>query len=369
MNHIVALITSILMLSATSCSKDPEKSEAEIRISGDVIQVVEDAATGSVLLPVSLKSASATEVSIDFMTADSTAVAGKDYVAVSSGTLTFSPGETYKNIMVNILHNTDISEDIYFTVRLSNPVNGSVTRSRMIVKIVNVDYKNMVWSEEFTTGPLNTANWNYELGAGGWGNNELQTYTNSTNNVNVENGFLYITALNPSAGSYTSGRITTKGKKEFTNCRVEIRAKLTEGKGVWPALWMLGGNISTVSWPKCGEIDIMENIGHLPSVTYGTLHWDDNGHKYTGGNYTLPTGKFSSDFHIFSMVWTPNNVYWYVDGQQFFQLAAASATGFPFTLPQFLICNVAVGGNWPGNPDATTVFPQQMVIDYIRVYQ
>lgn len=360
------LISGLLCI---SCNNDPGTAVPEIEIGNYVYQIHEDALSGSVSLPVSLSWAFDSDVTVEYATTDSTAVAGSDYTSVTSGKLIFKPGEVTKNISVNIIRNPIKTEDLYFTLRFKNPENGKLSRSKMVVKIIDTDYTDLVWGEEFISGPLNTADWNYELGAGGWGNNELETYTNSTDNVKVENGYLYITALNPSAGYYTSGRITTKGKREFANCRVEIRARLTEGKGIWPALWMLGGNISTVGWPKCGEIDIMENIGHLPSVSYGTLHWDSEGHKYMGGSYTLPSGKFISDFHVFTVDWTPNNITWYVDGQQFYKINAITASGFPFTLPQFFIFNVAVGGNWPGNPDQTTVFPQQMVIDYIRVYQ
>jgi beta-glucanase (GH16 family) len=132
---------------------------------------------------------------------------------------------------------------------------------------------------------------------------------------------------------------------------------------------MLGANISTVSWPKCGEIDMMEYLGHQTSTVYGTLHWDDNGHKYLGGNKTLSSGAFSDGFHIFTLVWTPSRFRWLVDGVQYYELDKNEVARFPFDLPEFFIFNVAVGGNWPGNPDGTTVFPQHMIVDYVRVYQ
>ena len=304
-----------------------------------------------------------------YKTIDSTSIAGRDYVAVTAGKLILKAGETSKEIKINIIQDTSKKEDVYFSVVLSNPVNAILTSAHTTVKIANVDYAKLVWNDEFNSGPLNTGIWNYEVGATGWGNNELENYTSSVENVHLDSGYLHISALNPSGTSFTSGRITTKGKKEFTYARVEIRAKLPEGKGLWPALWMLGANFSSAGWPKCGEIDIMELIGSYPSVVHGAVHWDSNGHLSMTNEYSLQAGKFSSGFHKFSLIWTPNTLKWFVDKQQFFYQGRSGISAFPFDLPQFFIFNVAVGGNWPGSPDGTTVFPQHMIIDYIRVYQ
>jgi hypothetical protein len=353
----------------SSCTKQGSSVTPEIKLINALTQISEDVPNGASDVTISLSEISDKTVSIDYVSADSTALAGKDYVALSSGTITFQPGEKTKTIKVNILPNAEKKEDSYFKIVLSNPVNSLLPVKNIIVKILNVDYATLAWSDEFTGSSLNTEVWNYELGAGGWGNNELQTYTNSTDNVKIDTGYLVITASNTSGNNYTSGRITTKGKKEFTHFRVDIRAKMPEGKGLWPALWALGGNISTVNWPKCGEIDIMEYLGHTPSMVYGTLHWDANGHQQNGSNYTLPSGKFSTGFHIFSLIWTPTQFRWLVDDHEYYVLPKGSASAFPFDLPQFFIFNVAVGGNWPGSPDAGTVFPQKMIVDYIRVYQ
>lgn len=363
---LVILIMPVLIL----CKKEDKRSGTrDIQITSSVISVAEDTPNASIDIPVTLSGTSDKEVSIDYSTADSTATSGKDYVTVSSGKLTFSPGETSKAIRIEILTDTAQKQDLYFKVVFSNPVNGVLTRSGVTIKIINVDYATLVWSDEFDTGPLNTATWNYEQGAGGWGNNELQDYTDSDDNVHIDNGYLHITALNPSASSYTSGRITTQGKKEFTYMRVDIRAKLPEGQGIWPALWMLGSNFSSVGWAKCGEIDIMEYLGHEPAKVYGTIHWDANGYTNRGGNYTLSSGTFSTSFHLFSFIWTPNNLRWLVDGYQYLKINLSSINGFPINFPQFFIFNIAVGGNWPGYPDETTTFPQHMIVDYIRVYQ
>jgi hypothetical protein len=362
---IAAISTSLL----TTCKNDVQQPVPAISVSKTPYTIVEDAPFPYVSLRVSLSDPSANEVTIDFKTADSTASAGKDYVAVTAGKLVFKAGETSKEISINILQDTAQKEDVYFTVVLSNPVNAVLNYGRAKVKIINVDYGNLVWSDEFSTGQLNTTFWNYELGASGWGNNELQNYTSSDANVHIDSGYLHITALNPSGTSYTSGRITTKAKKEFTYGRFEIRARLPEGKGIWPALWMLGGNISSVGWPKCGEIDIMELLGDTPSKVYGSLHWDSNGHLSRSSQFSLPGGKFSSGFHKFTLVWTPNTLSWYIDNQRFLNIFRSEISAFPFDLPAFLIFNVAVGGNWPGSPDATTLFPQHMIVDYVRVYK
>ncbi len=354
-----------------SCKKDTAAAPVQPRItvSTSVFQVVEDASPASVNVPVLLSAASNKVVTVDYSTTDSTAIAGMDYVAVTSGHVTFQPGETSKVITINIMQDTAQKQDVYFSVNFINPVNADLPNSRIRLKIINVDYASLVWSDEFTDASLNTANWNYETGKTGWGNNELENYTNSVANVHLDSGYLHISALNPSGTDYTSGRITTQGKKEFTYGKFVIRAKLPEGQGIWPALWMLGGNISAVGWPQCGEIDMMELLGQTPNKVYGTVHWNENGHKSSGGSMSLPSGTFSNSFHNFVFIWTPNHFKWIIDNQQYFALDRSGIPNFPWDLPEFFIFNVAVGGNWPGNPDNTTVFPQHMIVDYIRVYQ
>ena len=363
---LTILIISLFLV-AISCKK--ESVTPDLKLSARLVTVAEDVPSASADITLRLSEASDEAVTVDFSTEDSTAVAGKDYVAVTSGKLTVQQGETTGIIKVNILADTAQKQDVYFRIILNNPVNAVINNTIITVRIINVDYGTLIWSDEFNSAPLNTSTWNYELGAGGWGNNELETYTNSVNNVHIDTGYLHITALNPSPSYYTSGRITTQGKKDFTYGKIKIRAKLPQGKGLWPALWMLGANFSTVGWAKCGEIDIMELLGQSPSVVYGALHWDFNGHTSRSNSYSVSSGSFSTEFHVFTFTWTPNNLRWQVDDHEFFSLSRSELTGFPFDLPQFFIFNVAVGGNWPGNPDDTTVFPQNMIVDYIRVYQ
>jgi beta-glucanase (GH16 family) len=244
----------------------------------------------------------------------------------------------------------------------------------------------LVWSDEFN-GAANTlpsaGNWTYDLGNGspgnpGWGNHELESYTASTANVFQDgSGNLVIRALND-GGVYTSGRIKTQNLFSFTYGKVEARIKIPYAQGIWPAFWMLGANIVPVGWPACGEIDIMENFGVQngdASRNHGTLHGP--GYPGTGitGLYTMPAGqKFADDFHVFSVEWEPDRVEFFVDGNSYLKTTPASMpagsqwvfNGHPF----FLLLNVAVGGSPApvGNPSATA-FPQEMLVDYVRVYQ
>ena len=241
----------------------------------------------------------------------------------------------------------------------------------------------LVWSDEFNdpagTAP-DPAKWTYDLGGGGWGNQELEIYTNDPKNVSVvadpdatDGRALAITAVQ-AAGVYTSARLKTQGLFAAIYGRVEARLKLPRGQGLWPAFWMLGNNFGTVGWPACGEIDIMENLGQDPTRIYGTLH----GPGYSGsqglqGSYTLPDGQiFSDGYHTFAVDWSPGLIEWSVDGHVYHTSTPATipaGTQWVFNnAPFFLILNLAVGGAWPGNPDATTTFPQTLYVDYVRVY-
>jgi beta-glucanase (GH16 family) len=246
---------------------------------------------------------------------------------------------------------------------------------------------NLVWDDEFNqpdgTSPDPTK-WGYDIGNnGGWGNNELEYYTSRTNNARIEGGQLVIEADQESydGSSYTSARMLTKGLGSWTYGRIEACIKIPRGQGIWPAFWTLGTNIDSVGWPACGEIDILENIGNSNNlgIAYGTIHGpvsgggDYNGGAGVQGRYTLPDGAALADnFHIYEVQWTTNQIQWFVDTNLYFTATPASLPSgatWVFTQPQFLTLNVAVGGTWPGNPDGTTVFPQQMLVDYVRVYQ
>lgn len=238
-----------------------------------------------------------------------------------------------------------------------------------------VNFTNLVMQDEFDTdGAPNPSLWNYNIGTGqnGWGNSELQFYTDRPKNVTVANGYMIITAHRESfnGSQYTSARLLTKDKFEQAYGRFEARIRLPWGQGLWPAFWMLGADIDTNPWPGAGEIDIMELRGQNPATVLGTVH----GPGYSGGqsiskSYTLKNGRFDTDFHIFGIEWTPDYVNFYVDDVLYNQITPADVPGeWVFNKPFFILMNVAVGGNFVGPPNAQTVFPQTMLVDYVRVY-
>ena len=233
----------------------------------------------------------------------------------------------------------------------------------------------LAWSDEFASPEIDQTTWTFETGGSGWGNEELQFYTNRTNNSFIEDGKLIIQALKENYGgrSYTSSRLITRNKKYFKYGKIEARIKLPFGQGLWPAFWMLGQNYPTIGWPACGEIDIMELVGgadNRDNTVYGTLHWDNNGqHASYGGSYKLPTGIFADDFHLFSIEWTPKSIKYFVDNIQYHVIDISPAGLSKFQEDFYFILNLAVGGDWPGSPDASTSFPQRMEIDYVRIYQ
>lgn len=231
----------------------------------------------------------------------------------------------------------------------------------------------LVWNDEFDGTSL-SSDWTHEMGTGqnGWGNNELQYYR--PENTEVRDGYLIITAKNEIFGgrNYTSSRIITQNNQSFKYGRIDIRAAMPEGQGLWPALWMLGDSFSTIGWPRCGEIDIMEMVGGgaKDEVTHGTVHWDQNGTKADfGGSRRSPNGKLSQSFHVYSLVWNQNDIIWYLDDVEYHRIDITPAALSEFREKFFFIFNVAVGGSWPGSPNSSTVFPQQMVVDYVRVFQ
>ncbi|WP_366184079.1 glycoside hydrolase family 16 protein [Flavobacterium ovatum] len=233
--------------------------------------------------------------------------------------------------------------------------------------VAAVDYTNLVWSDEFNTdGAPDTAKWTYDLGTGnnGWGNNEKQTYTSNSENVVVSGGNLKITAKK-SGSDYTSARLKSEGKYKFTYGKVEVRAKLPSGGGTWPAIWMLGSDYATNTWPGCGEIDIMEHKGNEQNVIHGTLHYPGN----SGGNgngKTTTIANASTEFHVYKTIWSPASVKIYVDDVLFHTVA--NNNSLPFNKDFFMILNVAMGGSFGGTID--TAFTQSsMEIDYVRVYQ
>ena len=228
----------------------------------------------------------------------------------------------------------------------------------------------LVWSDEFEASNLDPTKWDYDIGQGswGWGNNELQYYTNSISNVMLDNGYLKITARNEQFGAanYTSARIKSKGLFEFMYGRVDARIQVPIGQGLWPAFWMLGGNIDNVSWPQCGEIDIMEHI-NTEAIIHGTHHYNNNGHQYSGGSAVCNAGEFN----VYSIEWSPLSIKWFLNDSMYYEadISSNSVSKEEFHEPFFFLINLAVGGNWPGSPNASTQFPSVMLVDYVRVYQ
>jgi beta-glucanase (GH16 family) len=232
----------------------------------------------------------------------------------------------------------------------------------------------LLWSDEFETpGPPDTLKWNYDLGDGcpancGWGNNEAQSYTNDLANVRVDSGNLIIEAtLNE--GHWTSGRITSKGKMNFTYGHIVFRAKLPAGKGTWPALWMLGENISSIGWPACGEIDVMEHVGKNPGVVQSALHTPSS-FGDTVDKKSINLSTFDSEFHDYEAIWTAGGIDFLVDGVKFYTFSpeVKDDKTWPFHAPFFIIMNIAMGGNFGGpdiDPSLTSV---KMEVDYVRVY-
>ncbi|WP_430813396.1 family 16 glycosylhydrolase [Carboxylicivirga sp. RSCT41] len=251
----------------------------------------------------------------------------------------------------------------------------------IIIDADDPDYVNpegLIWSDEFNSASVNSANWTFETGTGnnGWGNNELQSYTNG-DNAKIVDGKLILTAEkindNTQQGSYTSTRMISWGKQEFTYGRIEVRAKLPSGRGIWPAIWMLGANLGQVGWPACGEIDIMEYVGYQPDVVHATVH-TNSGYAGNGNGGSRSLATCEEEFHIYGLLWTESSMTFYIDSPEnivhTYAPADKNADNWPFNKPHFFILNVAVGGTWGGLQGVdNSIFPQSMEIDYVRVYE
>jgi beta-glucanase (GH16 family) len=231
----------------------------------------------------------------------------------------------------------------------------------------------LVWHDEFDTaiGP----DWTFDVGTGsnGWGNNEHEYYTARSENARVENGILIIEARKESyqSSEYASARLKTEGRKTFKFGRIEARLQVPRGQGMWPAFWALGEDHKTAGWPRCGEIDVMENIGREPARVHATVHGPGySGGQGVGGFFDVPSGAFADGFHVFAVEWDSSGLRFSVDDTVYKSIAPADVPGtWVFDHPYFLLLNLAVGGNWPGDPNADTVFPARMKVDYVRAYE
>jgi len=257
------------------------------------------------------------------------------------------------------------------------PVNETRTAHTHSTQVVINKAKKLVWADEFNKpGHPDTTKWNYNIGNGdgGWGNNELEYYTNSDSNARIENGNLVIEARKESLGgrNYTSARMLTQGKFDWTYGRFEIRAKLPKGVGTWPAIWMLGSNITKVGWPACGEIDIMEHVGK----NLNELNWSAHSKMYNWPMGTQKTNKamiahVTDSFHVYKLDWSKAALKYYVDDVLYLTVNSDGKNSdyYPFVAPQFLLLNLAIGGNMAGNMIDNSIFPVRMLIDYVRIYQ
>ncbi|MGB2354383.1 MAG: family 16 glycosylhydrolase [Schleiferiaceae bacterium] len=380
-------ITSVfLAFLATSSCEEPTVP----RLSADDVEIDEGNSTFVLDFYVYLTEPASKKVIVDYTTSGVSAIAGEDF-ELAQGVLEIEKGETTGLISLTILGDVDPEGTESFWISFSNPQNATIPEPYAQITLKNDDgappidntgytspssYSgyNLVWEEEFDGSSLDLSVWNYETGASGWGNNESQYYRSGNKNAELDQGFLRITAKEEThlGAPYTSARLTTQGKESFQYGRIDIRAKVPYGQGVWPALWMLGDNFGSAGWPTCGEIDIMELIGgdgYNDRTVYGTAHWSNNGsHAEYGGNKSLPLGeKYNDEFHVFSIVWNSSSIRWYVDNSLYHTMNTASLTAFQNKF--FFILNIAVEGNWPGPVGPSTQFPQYMLVDYIRVFQ
>ncbi len=400
MTRLLSILAfSLVLTTFSSCGGDNEPMQPVTlaSVSVDPITVLEgNTETKAVFASIRLSKLAEEQVTIFVETEDVSAIAGEDYVATSQS-IVFDVGSVQENIKIEIFGDEHSELDETFHLNIVNVSGAVIGEGTGVITIENDDLGSgsviipsegyetpeeypgmtMIWSDEFAGNSLNESIWTYEIGNGnwGWGNNELQYYRRD--NTSLVDGYLVIEALEEfiNGFNYTSSRLITKDKFEFTHGRVDIRAVLPEGQGVWPALWMLGGNISEVSWPRCGEIDIMEIVGHEPNRLHGTVHYaNSNGDHILNGESTVLSGgkKFSDEFNVFSVIWVENQIDFYLNDVKYHTVTKNSLGAqnpYPFNDPFFFIFNVAVGGNWPGSPDATTMFPQHMIVDYIRVFQ
>lgn len=243
--------------------------------------------------------------------------------------------------------------------------------------------RKLVWSDEFDGpkgAPPDPSKWTVDVGGSGWGNNQLDYDTNNQNASQDGQGNLVIEARKTNSSEfrcwygpcqYTSARITTNGHFSFTYGRLEARIKIPYGQGIWSAFWLFGDNCPTVGWPKCGEIDVMENIGREPTTIHGTVHGPRNDVDYSG-TYDVAHGAASDDFHVYALEWDPAHLYFFVDGINYYtfdKITLMSEQDWVYDHPFSIVLNLAVGGTWPKSPNSTTVFPQKMSISYVRVYK
>jgi len=391
----IAFFLITVFLSCGSSLETPEPNPANIP---EIIirdsRIFEQEGNSVMQFEVVPQSAVEQPISITYTIEGVTAEPGVDFVAGTGNTI-MGVGTSNLIIEVTILDDAIKEVDEKIIVTLAETPNAIFKKTTAIGIIrdnempTNFDEEGyltpesyygyeLAWQDEFNGEMLNLEHYNFDLDDGcpnlcGWGNNELQWYTNEPKNISVTDGKLIIKATKQGASSYNSAKIHTKDKQSFQFGRIDVRAKLPKGQGIWPAIWMLGNNIDEVGWPACGEVDIMEMVGHKAQTIHGTAHWGPQGaggSTFTGAAISLEE-EYAEKFHVFTLLWEANQLVWYMDETPFHIITPADMQGqeYRFNTPFYMIFNVAVGGNWPGNPDETTVFPQQMEIDYVRYFK
>lgn len=390
-NILFLFVITLLSFGLSSCKDDETKVELPL-LTIDPINIDEGNDQKVYYLNLRLSEKPTDTVHIYLNSIDGSAKGGEDFISFQADYLSINPNQQSGSFKFTVLGDEEEEEDETFTVDVEDIINAEYPDGPVTVTILNDDYDNelyipetgystplsypgmsLIWQDEFDGNQVDLSNWKFETGGGGWGNNELQYY--KKDNTSIVDGNLVIEAREEIHGgrNYTSSRMITHDKFEFQYGRVDIRAALPYGKGLWPALWMLGEDIFTTGWPACGEIDIMELVGGAggDSQVHGTAHWSNSGQNAnSGGHYTLSQGIFYDEFHVFSLEWSATQLKWYVDDIHFYTLdITSSGLSELRDHPYFFIFNVAVGGNWPGDPTSNTVFPQRMIVDYIRVFQ
>jgi len=381
---IIALCAVVII---HSCQDDNDGSPAPLNLPvlhiSDVT-VSEEDEDKIIQLAVTLTGENNTNAIVTLSPIEGSAETPDDYTVLSNGKIQFAKGETSKTINIRIKADEGKEPTESFQIKFYNPQNCYIDHDLVTITIEDDDNLieglnipsggytspesypgfNLVWRDEFSGDQLNTADWTYEMGNGcpnncGWGNNESQYYRSE--NTSVVAGNLVITAKkqNYQGFEYTSSRLVTKGKQQFKFGRIDIRAALPEGQGIWPALWMLGSNVDAVGWPACGEIDIMELTGDIPNRVVGTVHYGANlaQHGYKSVNKFAASGdSYQDKYHVYSLNWENNLVQFLVDDEVYSTITPADLNGQP----------------WPFNklyPDSSTKFPQYLIVDYVRVFQ
>ncbi len=394
MGRFIGLILSgISLLFAISCGEGGDSPVLPTLSIADA-SIQEGDSDVTLTVDITLSMASSSDISVAIESTERTATS-EDFSPINT-ILRIEAGSTSTSVDLTIFGDNLTEDDETFQLILSDPFNATLGNSAATFTITNDDlhvfgipttgyetptsYDGMTlaWQEEFDGEEIDENTWSFEIGDGcaqgicGWGNEELQYYQEE--NASIVEGNLVIEAKEQSRGgkSYTSSRMISKGKVNVHFGRIDIRAVMPKTQSMWPALWLLGANIDEVGWPACGEIDIMEMVGggENDAITHGTVHWDNNGSYANFGNSKkLSSGTLSDEYHVYSIIWDEEKILWFIDDEQYHAIDITPDGLSEFRNEFFMILNVAVGGIWPGNPDETTLFPNWMIVDYIRYFQ